>query len=704
MMNNINRRVRFNGGAKAEDSVIGILQWFHVGEYDRVEQTLKDLESLGITHLRTGISWADFYTKEGPAWFDWLLPKLAGEVEILPCFLYTPPSIGLEHKTSSPPKGPKRYADFLDVFISKYGQHFDWVELWNEPNNRSEYDYTLDSNWDIFSEMIIFAAHWAKQLGKKVALGGMSPVDCNWLDFMAQKNVLQHIDAVGIHGFPGSFDPHFKPWDDQIQSVRKVLDDHQLHPEIWITEAGFSTWQYDEKQQVREFLSAVNSSADRTYWYSLYDLDPSLPTVDGFHTDEREYHFGLKSGKGKPKLLYRLLESPESSPLDKFDWNNKRFPVKKPLDTVPSYVLITGGAGFIGVNLANHLLKQGHKVIVYDNLSRPGVEKNLEWLINQHKEQNIWVELADIRNYFNVKKIVDQSKMVYHLAAQVAVTTSLDDPNHDFQVNMQGTFNVLEAIRNSSHQPPLIFTSTNKVYGDLSTLQFELDKTRYFPQDEDVANNGVSEEQPLSFHSPYGSSKGASDQYVLDYARSYDLKAVVFRMSCIYGPHQFGTEDQGWVAHFLIQAIKGHSIHIYGDGKQVRDILFVEDLLNAFQLGWENMDSITGQAFNIGGGVDNAISLIELLNLIELKQHRKIDLLFGGSRTGDQVYYVSNTQKFREAVGWSPKTPIQEGLEHLFQWLVKQHQPSTIKENLKDKLVHAYNSHTAGNGNGTEKS
>ena len=694
-MKNIKTK-RFNDGTKKEDKVLGLLQWFHIGDHEKVEQAIKDLKSLGITHLRTGISWADYHTNEGRAWYDWLLPKLTKEVEILPCFLYTPPSIGIEHKTSSPPKGPKKYADFLDEFISRYDQHFDWVELWNEPNNRSEYDYTIDSNWDIFSEMIIFAAYWAKERGKKVALGGMSPVDCNWLDFMAQRKVLDNIDAVGIHGFPGSFDPHFRDWDEQIKAVRKVLDDHNLQPEIWITEAGFSTWQYDEKQQLQEFVKAMTSSADRVYWYSLYDLSPSLPTTEGFHLDEREYFFGLKTSTGKPKLLFKMLESRGISELPEIDWCNANHDNnKKSNNAEPSYVLITGGAGFIGVNLANHLLNQGHKVIIYDNLSRSGVEKNLEWLLTEHDSGNIWVEVADVRNYFNLKKAVDRSKMVFHLAAQVAVTSSLDDPIHDFEVNIKGTFNLLEAIRNSPHQPPLVFTSTNKVYGDLFDLEFEQTETRYSPHNDNIKHNGIGESQPLSFHSPYGSSKGASDQYVLDYARSYNLKAVVFRMSCIYGPHQFGTEDQGWVAHFLIQAIKGHLIHIYGDGKQVRDILFVKDLVNAFQLAWENMDTVSGQVFNIGGGVENSISLLELLNLIEIKHKLKIDLAFGSSRTGDQVYYVSDTKSFNRAVGWSPVVSIEEGLKGIFEWLSKQHRPIKIKDKLNDTLVHEYNANTS---------
>jgi CDP-paratose 2-epimerase len=450
------QKVGYNSHSTNGRKISGILQWFHMGDREKVEQTLLDLKSLDIKHLRTGVSWADYHTKAGEAWYDWLIPRLAKEVEILPCFLYTPPSIGIEHKTSSPPKGPKRYADFLDLFISRYGAHFEWVELWNEPNNLSEYDFTLDSNWNIFSEMIIFGAHWAKQLGKKVALGGMSPVDCNWLDFMAQRNVLENIDAVGIHGFPGSFDSHFRPWDDQIESVRKVLEDHNVNPEIWITEVGYSTWQYDEKQQLLEYIKALKSKASRVYWYSLYDLDPDLSTVDGFHLDEREYFFGLKTAKGKPKLLFRMLEMKDHHTLSELGWWENYEPESKNKGQAePDYVMITGGAGFIGVNLANRLLEQGHKVLIYDNLSRPGVENNLEWLLSVHDRKNIHVELADIRNSYKLKSAVEKSKMVFHFAAQVAVTTSLEDPIADFDINIRGTFNLLEAIRNTAHQPRL---------------------------------------------------------------------------------------------------------------------------------------------------------------------------------------------------------------------------------------------------------
>jgi CDP-paratose 2-epimerase len=664
-----NDLVKNNG--QNEERVNGILQWFHLGEKDNVEKTLEDLKKLNITHLRTGISWADYYTEGAAEWYDWLLPRLAKEVTILPCFLYTPPSIGLAYKASAPPKEAKMYADFMDVFINKYGQYFDWVELWNEPNNRSEYDYTLDPNWKIFSKMIIMASYWSRQLGKKVALGGMSPIDCNWLDYMAKLGALEHIDAVGVHGFPDTFDSYFLPWDEQLAAVRKVLDSHGLNPEIWITEAGYSTWKFDEKKQLREFVKAVDSTADRVYWYSLFDLSQDKATVDGFHLDEREYYFGLKSETGRPKLLFRMLELYGAKGLKKLDWLKEE---SLPEEAEPEYVLITGGAGFVGVNLADHLLQLGHKVIIFDNLSRPGVEENLRWLLEEHNRDNIWTEIADIRNLFTLKKVVAHSKMVYHLAAQVAVTTSLDDPANDYEINIKGTFNLLEAIRKSPHRPPIIFTSTNKVYGDLNELDFEKNGSRYLPKNSNVKAFGVGENQPLDFHSPYGCSKGSADQYVLDYARSYNLKAAVFRMSCIYGPHQFGTEDQGWVAHFLINTMKSKPIFIYGDGKQVRDILYVEDLVNAFQLAWENIDKVKGNAYNIGGGVDNSISLLELIHWIGEKDGVDINLKFGPVRTGDQVYYVSDFRKFQEAVGWEPAVPKEKGLDQLYDWLLENQQ------------------------------
>jgi CDP-paratose 2-epimerase len=348
-------------------------------------------------------------------------------------------------------------------------------------------------------------------------------------------------------------------------------------------------------------------------------------------------------------------------------------------------ILITGGAGFVGVNLADRLLSLGNKVIVFDNLSRAGVQKNLQWLQEKYAD-NLQVMTADIRDKKAVAEAVDNASDIFHFAAQVAVTSSLVDPIYDFEVNAQGTLILLEAVRNSKHQPPIVFTSTNKVYGNLHDLGIVMNGTRYHPENTFFRNRGISEERNLDFHSPYGCTKGVADQYMLDYARTFGLKTVVFRMSCIYGPHQFGTEDQGWVAHFLIQALKNNPITLYGDGKQVRDILFVEDLVNAFLLVRENMDKVSGEAFNMGGGVSNTISLLELCNLIGEIGGTKPDISFDDWRPGDQKYYVSDFNKFTQFTGWTPKVGTREGVERLFQWLKENADKPLIKKQIKEKV------------------
>jgi CDP-paratose 2-epimerase len=265
---------------------------------------------------------------------------------------------------------------------------------------------------------------------------------------------------------------------------------------------------------------------------------------------------------------------------------------------------------------------------------------------------------------------VRNADQVFHFAAQVAVTTSLDDPLHDFEVNVGGTLNLLEEIRRRDDPPPLLLTSTNKVYGALSDLELVECGERYQPLAA-ALRGGIGEDRPLDFHSPYGCSKGAADQYVLDYARTFGLSAVVFRMSCIYGLHQSGNEDQGWVAHFLIRAIEGEPLRIFGDGMQVRDILFADDLVDAFLLAQANIHALAGQAFNIGGGLGNTISLLELLDLIERLRGVRPRVDFKPWRPGDQRYYVSGTYKFKAATGWAPKVSAREGIERLYQWLLE---------------------------------
>jgi len=331
------------------------------------------------------------------------------------------------------------------------------------------------------------------------------------------------------------------------------------------------------------------------------------------------------------------------------------------------YVLITGGCGFIGTNVADRILTSGRPVLLYDNLSRAGVEQNLEYLRAAHGNL-VDVDVADIRNSRSVTRAVRGASEVFHFSAQVAVTTSLDDPREDFEINARGTLNVLEAIRRRPAPPPIVFTSTNKVYGALDDMPLQAVGQRYQPVEK---SRGFGEGRALDFHSPYGCSKGAADQYVLDYARSYGVPAVVFRMSCIYGPHQFGNEDQGWVAHFLIRAMEGHPITLYGDGRQVRDILFIDDLVDAFLLAQSHAATISGRAFNIGGGPANAISLLELLEMIERLEGRRPDVAYAEPRRGDQRYYVSDTDAFREATGWSPKIGARKGVRLLHEWLLE---------------------------------
>lgn len=647
-----------------QSPTVGILEWFRPGEYEEVKNAIADLKSLGITRLRTGISWADWFCEGTEEWYDWLFKELDQHVEIVPCLLYTPPSMGEVAKTSAPPKDLKSYADFLDIIISRYGNYFEWVELWNEPNNKIEYDYTLDFSWNKFANMIGMAAHWAKKNGKKTLLGGMSPIDPNWLQNFIRQGGMKDIDAVGIHGFPYVFDQQWEGWEVNINRIRKVLENNGLQKEIWISEAGFSTWQHDEVKQFEEFKNVLNTKTDRIYWYGLKDLDPKNATVGGYHLDEREYHFGLKKINGTKKLLYKLLERDGVKNIQKHDYISKTYRQ----DSEQKYILITGGAGFIGTNLASRLLSEGERVMVYDSLFRDGVEENLQWLKKEYGDRLI-IQIADINEKLILQQCVKNATSIFHFSAQVAVTSSVTNPVHDFQVNLKGTFYLLEAIRNSKHKPPLFFTSTNKVYGNLQDMKMLENESRFYPGDEKIEAEGISENMPLDFHSPYGCSKGAADQYILDYSRTYGIKTAVFRMSCIYGPHQFGTEDQGWVAHFLISALKNDPISIYGNGKQVRDILYVEDLVDAFLLAKENIDSLAGEVFNIGGGTENTVSLLEILDIIKQTSGKETEISFDDWRTGDQKYYVSNISKFKEMTGWSPKYSVNEGVENLLKWL-----------------------------------
>jgi CDP-paratose 2-epimerase len=358
----------------------------------------------------------------------------------------------------------------------------------------------------------------------------------------------------------------------------------------------------------------------------------------------------------------------------------------------PQSILITGGAGFIGVNAADYYLKRGKNVIVLDDLSRDGSGDNLEWLRSQHGDSFRFVEADISRDFDKLCPLMEEVDVVIHLAAQVAVTTSVVDPRNDFEVNALGSFNVLEAIRQSKRQPIALYSSTNKVYGGMEDVEITERNGRYEYKD---MTSGASEERQLDFHSPYGCSKGTADQYFIDYARIYGLKTVVFRQSCIYGTRQFGVEDQGWVAWFTIAALLNKDLTIYGDGKQVRDVLFVEDLIRGYDAAIANIDKTSGRVYNMGGGPENQLSLLTLLDILEQELDKKIPYTFDDWRPGDQKVFVCDISKARREFGWEPQISAKEGVVKLIDWVKensalftekREHKSPKAKARVKEPL------------------
>ncbi len=330
--------------------------------------------------------------------------------------------------------------------------------------------------------------------------------------------------------------------------------------------------------------------------------------------------------------------------------------------------IITGGAGFIGSNAASRYLRRGDQVVIVDNLSREGVERNLDWLRGQGSFDFVRMDIRQGDELAGLFRRHGDAGRVLHLAAQVAVTTSVTAPREDFEINALGTFNVLEAMRQSGMTAPILYSSTNKVYGEMTDVGVVERDGRYIYQ---MLPDGVTEHTNLDFHSPYGCSKGAADQYVIDYHRIYGLRTIVFRQSCIYGYRQFGAEDQGWVAWFMIASQLGRPITIYGDGKQVRDVLFVEDLLDAYDAAFAAGDRAVGKAFNVGGGGRNLLSLLELLAYIEKRQGRKIPYRFSDWRPGDQKVFLCDIRRAKSELGWEPRTSVERGLGQLYDWVAE---------------------------------
>ncbi|MBI2309828.1 GDP-mannose 4,6-dehydratase [Candidatus Collierbacteria bacterium] len=332
-------------------------------------------------------------------------------------------------------------------------------------------------------------------------------------------------------------------------------------------------------------------------------------------------------------------------------------------------IFITGGAGFIGTHSANFYLKAGNKITIFDNFSRKGTRENVKWLEKKYGVGSMEVIEGDIRDFDKLKQSIVGNDVVIHLAGQVAVTTSVTNPREDFEINALGTFNVLESVRLLTPDSILLFASTNKVYGGMEEIKIIKKGKRYVYRD---LPGGISEAQNLDFHSPYGCSKGTADQYVRDYHRIYGLKTVVFRQSCIFGTHQFGIEDQGWVSWFTIASVLGKPITVYGDGMQVRDVLFVEDLVKAYDLAIKKIDKTAGKIYNVGGGPKFTLSLLELLALLEKKLGKKIPYSSADWRPGDQPVYVSSISKIKKELGWEPQISVNQGTGRMIDWIIKE--------------------------------
>ncbi len=448
---------------------------------------------------------------------------------------------------------------------------------------------------------------------------------------------------------------------DAVARAQQVLNDSLP---VWITDIAASTLRHREREQLERLVAGVDSGAERIYWSALQDRN----TDPGETHDEAADHLGLRRRNGTPKLLFRLLAEGGVPAVRGL----LRLARPGPDSVRGGSALITGGAGFIGCNLADRLLHSGEEVTILDNLSRPGTESNIRWLAERHGHR-LRFRLGDLRDRPALRRALTGVDSVFHFAAQVAVTTSLEDPHADHATNGRGTLNLLEELRRLDTPPSLVFTSTNKVYGALKNIALRAGKTRYLPEDSALAAHGVDEEHPLDFCSPYGCSKGAADQYVLDYARTFGLTTTVLRMSCIYGPRQFGTEDQGWIAHFLIRALRREPLTLFGDGFQVRDVLFIDDLVTAMRTAREQAAALAGQPFNIGGGPTNTLSLRELLERLRGNYGLPLKVTYRPWRLADQRYYVSDISRFSAATGWQPQVPVGEGIDRLHAWLRALH-------------------------------
>ncbi len=605
---------------------LGFCASFAVGDHAAVERAQTRLHGLGARHLRVALRTAELAED---AWLGWMLARLSEGLELLP---------SLDAASAEP--GLPRFLDAHD----RHFRVFEWTDSRNDADAASA---------------LTAATRAAAGRGKQVVFG-LDANGCEERLHALGGRALDAVAAVGLHVEAGGAAQIDGPaldgptLDERLGAAERAVRDANPRARLWITQAGRSTWRHEIALQAEAFLGALSCSAERVYWRDLTDDSRADPR-------DADAHFGIDDRAGEPKCLGRLLARGVAGVEDLVALTRGR---NTGFAGNVRPVLVTGGAGFIGANLADRLASAGHHVVLYDALARAGVERNVRWLARRHPTR-IALVLADLRDEAALSEAASQACAVFHLAGQVAVTTSMASPLADFEVNARGTVTLLEALRRRNPQAPLIFASTNKVYGDLADIDLVREDDAYLPRNAELRSRGIGEARPLCFHTPYGCSKGSADQYVLDYAHSFGLRTAVLRMSCIYGERQLGTEDQGWVAHFLLRAIAGEPLTIYGDGRQVRDVLHVGDAVDAYMAAWANIDAIAGRAYNLGGGPGNAISLLHLVEHLEALLGRRIDVDFSAWRPGDQRYFVADTAAIRRDLSLPAPLHWRDGLTRL---------------------------------------
>src|SRR3954447_13604185 len=624
------------GGGRKGDPDVGAVQYFHVHDRETVARVLAGLERLPVRHLRTAISWCDWVSEGGEDWYEWVLPQLLERFDVLPCFLYTPPALGILPKTSSPPREPQLYGEFVEMVLRRYEGRFEHVELWNEPNNYIEWDWTIDPEWTIFAEMIGGAAERALRLGVKPVLGGMSPFDPNWLDLMFKRGALEHVHVIGVHGFPGTWEAVWEGWDAHIDRVLEVCERHGSKARIWVTECGFSTWAHDEFRQLTTLVELAEAPADRVYWYSVQDLAPERETLDGFHADERAYHFGLQRTNGEPKLIARVLADGGLAAVREM----VDFATQRAGDEV-ARTLVTGGAGFIGTHLVDRLASEGRGVTVLDNLSRPGSEQRLRELKQRHGDL-VQADVGDVRDVFALRRCLENCDGVFHLAATIPTDAPLAVPD-DLDVNLRATVALLEEVRRLDAPPPVVFASSSVVYAPVGA---------------------------------FACAKQGADAYVLDYARTFGLRTCNLRLGAVYGPHQSGDEEHGWLGAMPRAVAEGAPVVVFGDGRDVRDLLYVDDAVEALIRAVATPAALTGAAFDVGGGERHGANMAEL---VELGRQRGDDVPRFQRLPWPQTEpsrYVSDCSAFTELTGWEPVVSIEDGFARVHAWISGE--PATL--------------------------